>query len=310
MLACDLGCAVRSRLLVLGWHNVEGTWCFPSRTGWGRSGLAAQLRVLRGVANVVPLDVALAKLRAAEPLPRRAVALTFDDGYADNFELAAPMLKRLRLPATFFLVPDFLSGAGAWWEELGWAFLNATRPSLEWEGARWQLDGPVGRRSAYSTVSERLKRRNRAARDADVRQLVGLLEPGGHGPDPGLLLDWSGAASLLAAGFSVGSHSLHHAILTEETAAEQQRDLMSSRLQLEERLKVPIQLLAYPNGGRQDFDARTIAAAERAGYDAAVTTVDGLNDLTTPRFTVRRSVVYPERGPVDLLKALRYAWAG
>lgn len=71
-----------------------------------------------------------------------------------------------------------------------------------------------------------------------------------------------------------------------------------------------MRLLAYPNGGPRDFDAGTMAAAERAGYEAAVTTVDGLNDETTPQFAVRRSVVYPERGPVDLLKALRYAWAG
>jgi len=310
MLARRLRLAMRSHLLVLGWHNVEGTWCFPSRPGWGHRGLAAQLQMLRTLANVVPLDHALAQLKAGHPLPPRAVALTFDDGYADNLQLAAPLLQRLKLPATFFLVTDFLSGAGAWWEELAWAFFSTTRPLLEWEGERWKLDGSVSRRSVYSMVSEQLKRRNGAARGAAVRHLIALLEPNGHGPDPGLLLDWSGAARLLDGGFAIGSHTTRHAILTQETAADQQRDLRSSRQLLAARLNVPIRLLAYPNGGQQDFDATTIAAAAQAGYGAAVTTMDGFNDGTTPPFTIRRTVMYPERGPVDLIKALRHAWAG
>jgi peptidoglycan/xylan/chitin deacetylase (PgdA/CDA1 family) len=66
------------------------------------------------------------------------VALTFDDGYLDNATVAAPMLRHAGLPATFFLVPEFLGGKSRpWWEELGWALAHATAPELHWQGVRY-----------------------------------------------------------------------------------------------------------------------------------------------------------------------------
>jgi hypothetical protein len=105
------------RLIVLMWHNVEGTWCYPAAPGAGTRGLAQQLRRLKQLASVVPLEDALEALAAGRPLPSRAVAITFDDGYRDNLDLAAPLLQDLGLPATFFLVPGLLSyEVRPWWE--------------------------------------------------------------------------------------------------------------------------------------------------------------------------------------------------
>src|SRR5687768_2534006 len=115
------------RLLILCWHNIEPTWSFPGTSAEaGRRGFERQVRFLRRWANVVPLRPALADLVEGRPLPPRAVALTFDDGYLDNYTVASPILRAAGLPATFFLVPGFLSGtAQAWWEDLGWAFAHA-----------------------------------------------------------------------------------------------------------------------------------------------------------------------------------------
>lgn len=298
----------RSRLLILGWHNVEGTWTFPARPGWGRVGLAAQLSFLQRSAHVVPLEESLAALAAGNELPSRAVALTFDDGYADTLRLAVPMLEKRRLPATFFLVPDLLDGRPqAWWETLGWAFRNSTAAALDDEGLLMPLDGIRARRKAYEAMAERLKRRNRQARQIAVERVVQQLAPTGSPPGPELFLNWSGAEEVLSRGFAVGSHTMAHAILTEETAVEQQRDLATSRQVLADRLGGEMPLLAYPNGTVRDFDAVTVDAARRAGYSAAVTTVDGFADAATPPYETYRSVVYPERGPLDVLDAVRNA---
>src|SRR6478752_9624219 len=117
------------RLLVLGWHNIRGTWCFPSPDRSGERGFALQVRLLKRSCNVVPLGWALGELFEGRRLPRRAVALTFDDGYADNLELAAPMLIKHSMPATFFLVPALMSRLEpCWCEMLGWAFRGGSRP--------------------------------------------------------------------------------------------------------------------------------------------------------------------------------------
>jgi len=294
------------RLLVVAWHNVDGTFAFPSRPGTGRRGLVRQLQLLRNVANVVSLGEALATLRSGAALPARAVAITFDDGYRDNVELAAPLLRRLGLPATFFLVPGLLSATTrAWWEVTGWAFARAGRSRLEWDGGVWALHDVAARRLAYVEVAERLKRRPRVAREQAVDELVHRLAPDGAAPDD-LFAGWDGAREL-AARFTIGSHTMHHAILSQETPVEQRRDLIESRDQLRRELDVPVELLAYPNGTALDYDHDTIAAAEHAGYAAALTTRYGWNGSDTPPFEVHRLVMYPERGALGLLATLAKA---
>lgn len=297
-------------LVVLGWHNVDGTWCFPARRGAGLRGLAQQLRVLRRVANVVPLGSALADLSAGRPLPPRAVAITFDDGYRDNLVLAAPLLRDLDLPATCFLVPGLLSRTSrAWWEELGSAVANAQAAEISWEDQLHPLSTAAERRVALDALAERLKRRNRAARDAALDELIGLLEPARRYSADEHFLDWD-EAMRLREHMEIGSHSLHHAILSEEDADEQSADLVSARAQLQQRLGVDASVLAYPNGKAADYGPGTVAAANRAGHSHAVTTRPGLNRPTTPDYEVRRTVMNPERGAIELVKILRDAVTG
>jgi peptidoglycan/xylan/chitin deacetylase (PgdA/CDA1 family) len=290
-----------SRLLVLGWHNVEPTWFFPAPPAAGRRGLAGQLAVLRRLANVVPLDPALAALAEGRPLPPRAVALTFDDGYRDSLQVAAPMLERLGLPATFFLVPGLLSRTTPpWWELVGWACQRAGRRQVAFEGRTVDLGDPARRGAAADLVAELVKRRDRAGREAAVAGFVAACEPDGTPDDDALFLDWDQAKALAARGFAIGSHTLHHAILAQQAPAEQAEDLSQSRRRLQERLAVPVDVLAYPNGTTADYDQTTVAAAARAGYAHAVTVIPGWNRPATPRYEIRRFLQRPERGPAGL----------
>ena len=147
-----------SRLLVLGFHNVERTWRYPSPPGEGVRNFGRHLRILDRLANVVPLTDALDALAAGRPLPARAVALTFDDGYRDNLTLAAPILRRFDMPATIYLVPHFLSGLEhAWWERLGWAVRQATVSHVTHNGACHSLHDEDARVAAVRHLEEDLK---------------------------------------------------------------------------------------------------------------------------------------------------------
>ncbi len=291
--------------MVLGWHNVEGTWCFPSAPGRGTRGLERQLRTLRRLVTVVPLAAALTDLAAGRPLPRRALAITFDDGYRDNLTLAGPMLRRLGLPATCFLVPELLSGrADPWWERLAWAFTAASAPGVEWAGQRLGLAGPTERRRAFRLVAQPLKEIDREQRTRAVDDLVARLAPPGRYDPSGQFLDWDGARAL-GEYMDLGSHSRYHAILSRETSDEQADDLLRARQELEDGLGREVRLLAYPNGTAADYDAATLAAARRAGYTHAITTRPGWTARDTPPLEVRRWVMNPERGLVDLGKLVR-----
>lgn len=205
---------------------------FPLPPGAGLRGLRRQLRMLRRLANVVPLGMALERLEVGDRLPQRTVAITFDDGYRDNLRHAAPLLRDLRLPATFFLVPGLLSGSvRAWWEVLAWAFTCTDSTRLSWEGDILAVGTPTSSRASFRHVAGLLKGRDRVTREAAVTDLVGRLAPRGGPGDDSMFLDWDEAGDLVKRGFSVGSHSMYHAILSREGAAEQERDLAESRRQ-------------------------------------------------------------------------------
>jgi peptidoglycan/xylan/chitin deacetylase (PgdA/CDA1 family) len=291
-----------SRLIVLGWHFVEGTWRFPSSPGTGLPKLERQLRTLTKVATIVPLFPALQALSEGRPLPPRAVALTFDDGYRDNLTLAAPLLARLGLPATMFLVPGFLSGeVSHWCERVGWAFACARARSIEFEGQRFDLASTATRVEAMTVVEGHLLRQARHLRDIMIDQLVDQLDPVGRLDSHALFLDWEGARELARTGLAIGSHSMYHTVLSTEDAEAQRVDLAESRRQLERELAMPIEVIAYPFGKREHYNTATLAAANAAGYTFAVTTRALWNTPATSPYEIRRRILSPQQGTRGLL---------
>jgi peptidoglycan/xylan/chitin deacetylase (PgdA/CDA1 family) len=283
------------RLLVVCWHNVEPSWAFPGRPGAGLRGLERQLRVIAAAGEVVSLRDGLDALAGDGPLSQRAVALTFDDGYRDNLELAVPLLERLGLPATFFLVPGLLSGTvEPWWETLYWAFARRTREPV---------DG-----AAVDRIAESLKRQPAEARDAAVDEVVRQLAPSGSWSERTGFIDWDGARRLVAAGFSVGSHTLTHPILSRESPEAQQRELAESRRELEQRLGITVDVVAFPNGRPQDFTTDTLATARACGYRYGLTTIERWNGPATGPYEIRRFVLAADEG-LRGLRTLRHGTA-
>lgn len=283
------------RLRVFLWHNVDGSWCFPCPSGTGAPGMERQLRFLRRVANVVPLREALEALADGRDLPPRAVAITFDDGYRDNLEVAVPLLRRLGLPATFFLVPGLLSGdLHPWWETLGWAFARGRGDVLVWEGQRFSLHDGASRYTSYHDISLQLMRRDRTARDQAVAELTEVLKPTGARGD--FFLDWDGARDLVREGFAVGSHTTFHSSLTEEPLDDVRSELKQSRRTLESELGVSIDLLAYPYGTALDYNSDIADAAAAAEYTHAFTLLKEVVRRDSPPYKLGRFLMYPQRG--------------
>jgi peptidoglycan/xylan/chitin deacetylase (PgdA/CDA1 family) len=105
--------AGRPALIVLTYHRVLPA-PDPMLTAEPDAGLfEAQMTFLARYMVVLPLVEALRRLEAGT-LPRRAIAITFDDGYANNAQVALPILRRLGLPATFFIATGYLDGGCMW----------------------------------------------------------------------------------------------------------------------------------------------------------------------------------------------------
>lgn len=285
-------------IVMFCWHNVSPTPFFGSRGSQATDGFRRQMRALKLASNPISLAEAVGCLAEGRPLPARATVVTFDDGYRDNLEVAAPILRDLSIPAIFFLVPEFLSSREApWWERLAWAIQErGRRETTDWKGMTLALGGDDPS-AVMEPLARHLKTLTEAERQQAVKELIELMDPAGKEPVSPMMV-WDEALQLAEMGFDIGSHSSRHMILSNESPESQLDDLRGARVLLEQGIGISIDLLAYPNGSTADFDQSTLEAAVQSGYRAAVTTISGRNHRATELLALRRFVMYPEWGPL------------
>jgi peptidoglycan/xylan/chitin deacetylase (PgdA/CDA1 family) len=219
--------------------------------------------------------------------PGHRVALSFDDGYADNLHRALPLLRARGAHATFYLTAGLMERREpAWWDQVAGALERAQTPTLSWNGDHGRLDLPLGNRSeqerALGAILPDFRRApgERAERIALLCRTLGVAKPA-----PCEFMTWDEAGVLSDAGMELGAHTLTHPHLSLLDEAQQYEEIAGSVALIERRLSVRATGLAYPGG---DHDERTIAAAQRSGLSYAVTTQAGDNRPGGPRFELQR----------------------
>jgi peptidoglycan/xylan/chitin deacetylase (PgdA/CDA1 family) len=270
-------------LVIIRHHRVYGPAERPLyRLGVGEDVLRAQLALLarRGLAPVT-VSQGLARLASGES--RRTVAMSFDDGYADNLRCALPLLAEAGARATFFLTAGLIDERCApWWDELAY-LLTATRVAhIEHEGSTHKLTDQAGRMRALRALLPAF-RVSPATQRTLLAGLAGRL--GVPDPAPCELATWEECAALRPAGMEVGAHTLTHPFLSTLSAGDQAAEIGGSFELIAHRLGERPRGLAYPGG---DHDAASVAAARAAGAAWAVTTWAGENRADAPAFELLR----------------------
>jgi peptidoglycan/xylan/chitin deacetylase (PgdA/CDA1 family) len=284
----------RARLPILMYHGVVERPLSPAC--WHQLDVGPFRRQIAWIAahyRVLPLEEALDRLYAGT-LPERACAITFDDGFRNNLEVALPILEEFRAPATVFLVTDLVgTGAVPWPDRLYLAFSRTTAPRvtsapLGLEGAA--LGDAAARAVAYGTAVRAAKELPRAEKDAALaRLLVDLGQDGPLDPGPFGVLSWDDVARLTASGLvSVASHTRTHQILSRCADDEVRAEVGPAHEELARRTGRTPRVMAYPVGRRIDFDARAVAAVEAAGIPYALTTIEGLAGPESDRRRIPR----------------------
>jgi len=249
-----------------------------------------QMRLLAREMNPLPLDEAIERLQEGR-LPARAVAVTFDDGYADNAEVALPILREEGVPATFFVATGYLNG-GCMFNDM---LIETVRqiPSMavdltpEGLGTR-SLDSVAQRRSTIHALIGALKYRpltERSRRAEALGARFGVMPPGD------LMMTDAQVRELADAGMGIGGHTVLHPILAETDAATAQQEIAEGKAELEALVGRPVRLFAYPNGRPgKDYAPEHVEMVRASGFEAAVSTMAGAagrdtDPLQLPRFT-------------------------
>jgi peptidoglycan/xylan/chitin deacetylase (PgdA/CDA1 family) len=224
-------------------------------------------------------------------LPSAAACITFDDGYADNLTLAAPILRRHGAPATVFVATGF-SGGGRMFNDTviesvralpcgdaDWRQFNLGQHRITDDASRLELIGSTLRDLKYRAPEERTALAEELARSAGLHEVPALMM------SPSQIVEWRDS------GFEVGGHTVNHPILARLDDARAAAEISAGRDQLRQWLGEAPDGFAYPNGvpGR-DYSQRDVDLVKRVGYLFAVSTARGaaarhVDPYQLPRFT-------------------------
>ena len=264
----------RGRLSILIFHRVHAqrdplapgevtTPEFDALCGW-----------LRRWCEVLPLRQAVAALKDGR-LPRRAVAITFDDGYRDNHDEALPVLHRHGMPATFFVASGFLDGGRMWNDTVIEAVRRARGDVLDLTGTpahalgRLPLAGE-GRSQALRAIIGLAKYLPPAERQRCVEAVAERAQAALPGE---LMMSSAQVRALHQAGMEIGAHTATHPILKGLPADQVGAEIDDNRRALAQITGQAPTLFAYPNGRPGvDYDEATAEVVRSMGFEAAVST--------------------------------------
>ena len=276
--------------LVLTYHRIAagrdplGQCVHPER-------FAEHLAVLAVSAEIVSLE----ELGGS---PRR-VALTFDDGYADNAATAAPLLRAHGAPATFFVPSRVLDDQSEyWWDRLEHAHFDGARArevDVAIGGRRVRIDvrDDEGRLRSIKALSRRLRPLPLAAVDEAVAAVAEQLGTGMTACDAHALMTADEVRDLAADPlFTLGAHGVTHTMLSALTPEEQEQELASSRAALAKLIGVAPAAVAYPFGTLDAIDPATIHAASAAGFRYGYVNTPGRLDPRRTPFAQPRHMVH------------------
>lgn len=249
-----------------------------------------QMALLAECFNVMPLLDALRALDEGR-LPPRTVCITFDDGYRSVHDLALPILRKFRLPATVFVTSGFLgSGAGNMWNDrIIHAVQSLPAGSLDLSDIGLESYS-LGSLEARKQTAQRLTEAGKYLPPAKRERLVARLDRMSGMDHDDLMLTPDLLVALERNGIDIGAHTISHPILTSLDDESARVEIASGKSQLEALLGKPVRLFAYPNGKvGQDFDARHVEMVRQAGFSAAFTTAVGAITGDQDRFQLPRS---------------------
>jgi len=297
--------AMARRILSAGasvfmFHRVlpRGEDCYEPEMVTSKEAFADFLDWLSENYQTVPLDVLVALRGKSIDRKKPICAITFDDGWRDNFTHAFPLLQARTLPATIFLPVRFIGTNRHFWQERLWFCIREitkfdnTLELLEESVRQFPWFAP-DRRIIDSYVSLKSFLMTRASTEAEefVEELASTI--GGDRISDRAFINWDEVRLMQESGISYGSHTLHHVLLTNATPRTMNTEICQSREELAGRLKTDISGFSYPWGSS---NAVSRFQVESSGYKFAVTTESQLvstdtNPWLIPRFAVSSNVL-------------------
>lgn len=234
---------------------------------------------------------------------RKYCAITFDDGWADNYEFAFPLLKEFQVPATIFAVSEMIGTNESFWpERLAQSVVTIAQhhpekwsdPSCSWIRSM-QVSYPFGNTLPSREQLSEIIARAKYLSDQELQHRLDLLERSLTVPltdQSPVLLDWEQINQMVASGYvEIGSHTCRHIRLNHKTPLNLVKyEISISKQQLEYRTGQSIMCFCFPNG---DYTSEALEMV-KTHYRGSVTTQSGWNSIKTDSYQLKRIAVHED----------------
>jgi peptidoglycan/xylan/chitin deacetylase (PgdA/CDA1 family) len=252
-------------------------------------------------------------------LCKRAIAITFDDGYVDNLFNGQPLLEKYSVPATIYVATGYIGGQRAyWWDELdrlvlqpdtlpdtldlnvngrmyqwelGMAPNHSRKPHLSWSVLDKNDSSP--RQRLYSSLCELIRPLSHKERHTVLDQLREWAKVDVGEDFPLRVLSSSEILQLDEGGLvEIGAHTVNHPVLSKLLPDDQREEIKESKKHLEAIVGHSIASFAYPYGTRGDYSSDTVNIVRETGFANACSNFSGAvwrgsDHFQLPRFVVR-----------------------
>ena len=250
--------------------------------------------------RAISLDNLAELLKNGKKLPSKTAVFTIDDGFIDQFEVAAPLFSEYDIPLTYFLVSDFIDSKLWPWDDMLHLAINKAKSgsyqiTLPQRQLNIELKDELSRRQTRLYLQEILKTQSQGDIYSRVNNLCTQLhvELPSSPPKQYQAMSWDNARTLSSSGHRIGAHTRTHRILSQLNNAESRKEIVDSVQRIRSEITDSSQVFAYPTGREKDFSSKEYQALEEANQIAAVTTISGntfghhaKNMYALPRFSM------------------------
>jgi len=266
----------------------------------------AQIRFLTKYFNILDLTEAVILLKN-KSLPPKSLVISFDDGYIDNYLVAAPILKSFDCPATFFIATGGIEEGLLWNDKLEQLIKNTSNQSISFNIINKELNisNAEDKINAFQLLQGELKFLSHQQRSEKLDQLSCEL---GNVTFERSMMKEEHIKTLHQQGFTIGAHTHNHTILSTENESMVKQELIENKSRLEKIIGNKVELIAYPNGlYKRDFTDEHCRIVIDLGFSAGFSTNDGGAISSTNKYTIPRFMPYRKQLPLFALSIAKIA---
>ena len=287
------------KLVILLYHRILPTpFSNPLGTLVSVHNFKKQLQFLKKNYQLVSLSEALLSIKdkSKDSASKIKIFITFDDGYADNYKYAFPVLKELEINASFFLATDYIGKGKPIWDWKLYLLLSSSQNNII---LRDDLNNKLIERKDYKGKEHQflwkliniLKYLPPETRSLLLREVTNQLNIDGMDYKEDRCMSWDEAREMQDNGMEFGSHGLSHTSLRDLSQDSIDRELNESWEKIRLELNPQNKYFALPFGSDNDFSKSIITSIRDNGYNNCLLNVKGVNSCKQEQFSLKRKIV-------------------